>query len=464
MSSLSHWSLSLQKLPADHPAAACWSYVLPNVDGALAWLRSLGVSHGCRLGLAGANTPETAALLQAAPLAGATTVLFNRRLTTNELLQQRDQSSISLLIADKNHPLANYSRIIPPTFANDELGDVTPLRPADPAFIIFTSGTSGQAKAARLSWSAIRSASDSATAVLCMDPKTTWLGCLPLDHIGGASIVLRAGRCGNNILLCERFDASAINQLLETMPVHGMSMVPTMLLRLLNDRQSRPWPATLRILLTGGGPLSSDLIARSTALGLPPHQTYGLTEAASQVTTLLPAEATAHPGSAGRPLPGTELKIIDGVIAIRGPSLFDGYESDGQLSEPHAAHSWFMTGDIGQVDNYGYLTVHARRSDLIISGGENVYPAEIEAVLERHPAIAEAGVCGISDPEWGQRVAAVVVARTTPLSNAELDAWCTEHLAAFKCPKLWRWAKTLPRTATGKLQRHLLSTKANEFG
>ncbi len=458
MTPMSHWFLPLQKLPADHPAARCWHYVLPNVGGALAWLRSLGVTRGCRLGLAGANTPETAALLQAAPLAGATTVLFNRRLTINELLQQRDHAAISLLIADQHHPLEKFSTIIPPTFSHDALRDISPLLPADPGFIIFTSGTSGKAKAARLSWSAICSASDSATAVLNMEPNTTWLGCLPLDHIGGASIILRAGRCGNSVLLCTHFDATAINQLLEIRPVHGMSVVPTMLHRLLNDRQSRPWPTTLKILLTGGGPLSAELISRSTMLGLSPHQTYGLTEAASQVTTLLPADAAAHPGSAGRPIPGMELRITDNVIEVRGPSLFDGYEIDGKLYEPHAAPTWFNTGDIGQIDNDGYLTVHARRSDLIISGGENVYPAEIEAVLERHPAIAEAGVFAISDPEWGQRVAAVVVARTSPLNNADLDTWCTQHLAAFKCPKRWCWAKTLPRTATGKLQRHLLST------
>jgi O-succinylbenzoic acid--CoA ligase len=390
-------------------------------------------------------------------LAGATTILFNRRLTTNELLQQRNHAAISLLIADPHHPLANVATIIPPSFAQDALCNVTPLQPADPAFIIFTSGTSGQAKAARLSWSAICSASDNATAVLNMDSNTIWLGCLPLDHIGGASIILRAGRCGNSVLLSSHFDATAINQLLEITPVHGMSIVPTMLHRLLQDRQARPWPTTLRILLTGGGPLSADLIARSTALGLPPQQTYGLTEAASQVTTLLSSEAAAHPGSAGRSLPGTELKIIDGMIAIRGPSLFDGYENDGLLSEPHSAHSWFMTGDIGQVDKDGYLTVHARRSDLIISGGENVYPAEVEAVIERHPAIAEVGVYGISDPEWGQVVAAVVVARHIPPTTTELETWCAQFLAPFKCPKKWRWATSLPRTATGKLQRHLLS-------
>ncbi len=459
MTPMSHWFLPLQKLPVDHPATRCWHYILPNVGGALAWLRSLGVTRGCRLGLAGANTPETAALLQAAPLAGATTILFNRRLTINELLQQRDQAAVSLVIADQHHPLASFSTIIPPTFAHDALPDVSPLLPTDPGFIIFTSGTSGQAKAARLSWSAICSACDSATAILNMDPNTTWLGCLPLDHIGGASIILRAGRCGNTVLLCTHFDATAINQLLGIRPVDGISVVPTMLHRLLNDRQSRPWPTTLRILLTGGGPLSAELINRSTALGLSPHQTYGLTEAASQVTTLLPADAASHPGSAGRPIPGMELRITYDVIEIRGSSLFDGYEIDGQLSEPHDANSWFNTGDIGQVDNDGFLTIHARRTDLIISGGENVYPTEIEAILERHPAIAEAGVFAINDPEWGQRVAAVVVARASPLSNADLDAWCAQHLAAFKCPKRWHWAKTLPRTATGKLQRHLLSTQ-----
>jgi O-succinylbenzoic acid--CoA ligase len=264
------------------------------------------------------------------------------------------------------------------------------------------------------------------------------------------------------VLLCDRFDASAINTLIDTMPVHGISVVPTMLARLLHDRGQRAWPTTLRVLLTGGGPVAADLITHATALGLPPHQTYGLTEAASQVTTLLPKDAVAHPGSAGRPLPGTEVRIVDGVIAIRGPSLFDGYEEHGDLCDPHVQHEWFTTGDLGTIDADGYITVHARRSDLIISGGENVYPAEVEAALERHPAISEAGVYGLSDPDWGHIVIAVVVARTQPIDTAELDEWCAQYLAPFKRPKKWHWATSLPRTATGKLQRHLLAARIEQ--
>ena len=230
-----------------------------------------------------------------------------------------------------------------------------------------------------------------------------------------------------------------------------------MLHRLIHERGNRPWPMSLRCLLTGGGPLAAELIARCTALGLPPSQTYGLTEAASQVCTLLPRHAVAHSGTAGLPLPGMQVRISEGVIEVRGPSLFSGYEEHGIVREPLASNSWFNTGDLGEQDAHGFLTVHGRRTDLIISGGENIYPAEIEATLERHPSIAEAGVFGIPDAEWGHVVAVVLVAHGDPLKDADFTAWCGVNFANFKRPRHWRWASVLPRTATGKLQRHLLA-------
>jgi O-succinylbenzoic acid--CoA ligase len=307
-----------------------------------------------------------------------------------------------------------------------------------------------------LTWAAVQHAADAAVSLLHLDAQTTWLGCLPLDHIGGARVVLRAGRGGNRIVLHERFDAEVVTRAIDDGEVHGLSVVPTMLHRLLAARGDRAWPPALRCLLTGGGPLSGDDIARATALGLAPSQTYGLTEAASQVCTLLPHEAAAHPGTAGRPLPGMQVRITDGVIAVRGPALFAGYERDGELAEALSADGWFDTGDLGTLDADGYLTVQGRRSDLILSGGENVYPAEVEAVLERHPLVAEAGVFGVSDPEWGQVVAAVLVARGAPPDDAAFAAWLAANLAGFKRPRRWRWADALPRTTTGKLQRQRL--------
>jgi O-succinylbenzoic acid--CoA ligase len=452
------WPLIPRALPPEHPAAGTWPFLLPGVGGALAWLRTLGLQRGRRLGLAGANTPATAALLQAAPLAGATTVLFNRRLTIAELDEQRRRAHLDLLVADASHALAAVpgAAVFPAIFTDQAFGDCTPLADDEAAFVLFTSGTSGRPKAARLPWSAIRHATDAAVRALALGPGSAWLACLPLDHVGGASVVLRAGRGGGSVLLHERFDAEAATAAIDAGEVTGASVVPTMLHRLLALRGERPWPPTLCCLLVGGGPLARELIDRCSVLGLPPSQTYGLTETASQVCTLLPAEAAAHPGSAGRALPGAAVRIAAGVIEVRGPMVFAGYEDAGDLTEPLTGDGWFSTGDLGGLDSDGFLTVHGRRSDLIVSGGENVYPAEIEAVLERHPQVREAGVHGLDDAEWGQVVAAVLVPDGEPPTDAEFAAWCALHLAGFKRPRRWRWSPSLPRTATGKLQRHLL--------
>lgn len=453
------WTLTPRALLPGHPAAGMWPFLLPGVGGALVWLRSLGIERGQRIGLAGINAPTTAALLQALPLAGVTTVLFNRRLTVEELDAQATRARLDRLLADPAHPLAGRRKAIslPDAFADQPVTDVTPLGDIDAALVLFTSGTSGQAKAARLGWAAIRQAADAAAQVLPLGVGSAWLGCLPLDHIGGASVILRSGRAGGSVVLQDRFDATATTAVIDRGEVHGASVVPTMLHRLVHERGERPWPPTLRCLLTGGGPLAPELIARCTALGLAPSQTYGLTEAASQVCTLLPDEAGAHPGSAGRALPGMQVRVVDGVIGVRGGALFAGYEDDGAVQRPFDRDGWFTTGDLGELTADGFLTVHGRRSDLIISGGENIHPADIEAALEGHPGIAEAGVYGQADAEWGQVVAAVLVARGEPVGDAELKQWCERRLAGFKRPKHWRWAGHLPRTATGKLQRHRLA-------
>ena len=217
----------------------------------------------------------------------------------------------------------------------------------------------------------------------------------------------------------------------------------------------------MRYLLTGGGPLDAELARRSADLGLPPSQTYGLTEACSQVATLMPSEYAAHPASAGRPLPGVRLRIRHGdqsvangtigQIEVAGPTLFAGYESDGKLSEITGA--WFATGDLGSIDDDGFVTIACRRDDLILSGGENIYPAEVEAVLGRHPAIAAAAVVGLPDPAWGQSVAAVLVAKSEIPDDKELAAWMQTNLSGYKRPRRWLWVDALPTGPGGKVMR-----------
>jgi O-succinylbenzoic acid--CoA ligase len=214
--------------------------------------------------------------------------------------------------------------------------------------------------------------------------------------------------------------------------------VPTQLQRLL--AAGPPAARRLRAILHGGAGASRTLLERAAAAGLPVTPTYGLTQACSQVTV---AEA-GDTETSGFPLPGVELEIAaDGEILVRGPVVAGG----GTL----------RTGDLGRFDDRGRLIVTGRRSELIVSGGENVAPAEVEAVLEQHPAVAEAGVFARTDDEWGEAVVAAVVARDgAPLDPDELRAFCRTRLAGFKVPKAIEPVGALPRTASGKLRRGAL--------
>jgi O-succinylbenzoic acid--CoA ligase len=446
-----------------------WRWWLPGVAGALGWLAGHGLKAGMRIGLSGANLPACAALLQAAPLAGLTTVLFNRRLSATALRAQLRESACAVLITTPGGAgaeLAPAPLVLPEAFAaGGAHPPPAPLRPEQAALVLFSSGTSGPPKAVRLSMAALGAAAAGAVERLALGRGDHWLGCLPLDHIGGASVVLRAGLCGYALTLAERFAAAAVDQLLER-GVTGMSVVPTMLHRLVAERAGRAWPPALRVLLTGGGALASDLAERTSRLGVTACETYGLTEAASQVCTSAPSAAV--PGSCGTPLPGMRLRIRGadgglaapgerGIIEVAGAALFDGYERDGELVSRHPRGAWFATGDLGALDGAGRLRVLGRHDDQINSGGEKIDPAEIEAVLCRHPAILEAGVHGAPDAQWGELVSAVLVARGPPPSAAELQAWCAERLGGFRSPRRWRFVAQLPRTASGKLQRRLLA-------
>jgi O-succinylbenzoic acid--CoA ligase len=198
--------------------------------------------------------------------------------------------------------------------------------------------------------------------------------------------------------------------------------------------------------------------------GVPVVQTYGLTEAASQVATLAPADALRKLGAAGRPLFATELRIERagspapagqvGEILVRGPTVMRGYINRPDETAEVLRDGWLHTGDLGYLDDEGYLYVVSRRHDLIISGGENIYPTEVESVLLMHPAVEEAAVVGLPEQRWGQVPAAAVKLRGgMSLSEAELIDFCRERLASYKVPKLIRFADTLPRNATGKLLR-----------
>jgi o-succinylbenzoate---CoA ligase len=307
---------------------------------------------------------------------------------------------------------------------------------------ILTSGTSGRARTIGLTygnhlWSAVGSAFN-----LGVDPSDRWLCCLPLHHVGGLSILMRAVIYGTCAVVHDGFDAERVAAALREDGVSIVSLVTTQLKRLLEAGVDLSGP---RVILVGGGPVPEEILEEATARGARVVQTYGLTEAASQVTTLAPADARRKLGSAGRPLLTTHLRIHEGEILVQGPTVAPGHaDEDG----------WLHTGDLGSIDDEGFLYVEGRLGDIIVTGGENVAPAEVEEVLRRHPDVADAAVIGREHGEWQEAVEAVIVLREGASADPdELRRHCAEALAGFKIPKRIEYAPALPRTAFGELRR-----------
>ena len=310
---------------------------------------------------------------------------------------------------------------------------------------VLTSGSSGTPRPVGLTygnflWSAVGSAFN-----IGVDPADRWLCCVPLSHIAGLGIVMRSTIYGTTAVIHDGFDVDAVAASLEEDGVTLISLVTTMLTRLLDAGVDLSGP---RAILVGGGPVPPEPLEEALAKGATVVQTYGLTESCSQVTTLAPADARRKLGSAGRPLLTTHLRIEDGEILVQGPTVAPGSaDPDG----------WLHSGDLGHIDEEGFLYVEDRIDDLIVSGGENVVPAEVEAVLLRHPEVADAAVIGREDPEWQQAVTAVVVlSGDSDVTPDELRRHCAESLAGFKVPKRIELAAALPRTPSGKLMRRAL--------
>lgn len=354
------------------------------------------------------------------------------------------------------------------------------LRDRGAALVLYTSGTSGRPKGAILGFaSLIASARAQARLLGPSEPSDRWLLCMPLFHVGGLSILIRSALFGSAVVLHERFDAERVSEALEREGVTHVSFVATMLTRLLEHRGAARAPERLRCVLLGGGPASSALLERAIGLGYPIAPTYGLTEAASQVATRppqVPVGPGGDPAAGLRPLPGVALRIVDqarrplepgavGEIEVRGPIVMAGYLDDPEATARALQDGWLATGDLGWLDATGGLRVLDRRADLILSGGENVYPAEVEAALAAHPQVVEAAVVGVDDPVFGQRPYAFVVWRgEAGLETEVLGRWCGERLAGFKRPVGIRAVERLPRTASGKLIRRALAAPESVTG
>ncbi len=421
-----------------------WRGLPPGVGGAARWLSDQGLA-GRRLGICRANDPRLVALLLAAPLLGSELVLVQHRLPSEQAAEQLSAARCVAVIATE--ALAGLPLLeLPPSFADE---DLPPLPSAlRGGLLLFTSGSSGRPKAARLSWPALLRRAAIGARHLDLRPGERWLCALGLDHIGGAMAVYRAAAAGLGLSLSSGFDPELIAAALPQ--VEGASLVPTMLRRVLGLLP--PGATRLRCLLCGGAALDDDLRAQTLARGLPLCHSYGLTESCAMACAQVPGR---DDGSSGRPLPGIGLRIDApddegiGSIVLSGPTLFDGYEDDAGRLQPRP--EWWPTGDCGRLRADGSLEVHSRRSDLIVSGGEKVWPAQIEAILRRHPEVQDAHVLGLDEPHWGQVVAAALVG--PGIGPGPFALWCQRHLAPHQRPRRWCWLPALPLTARGKVDR-----------
>jgi O-succinylbenzoic acid--CoA ligase len=464
------WLRQRASLTPERLALACgearWSFreLDERVTAMAGDLHARGVAAGAHVAVLMRNGAPLVTAIYALSRLGAVLVPLNTRLTPAELRWQLADSQAARLLHDDAHAAVAQSLNIPCVAVNSLQSSVIALPPPSslhfsldqPHSIIYTSGTTGQPKGAVLTfgnhwWSAVGSALN-----LGLHADDRWLACLPLFHIGGLAILLRGVIYGIPVIVHESFDPVAVNAAIDDERVTIISVVGTMLQRMLEARGARPYPPALRCVLLGGGPAPGRLLEECARRGVPVVQTYGLTEAASQVATLAPEDALRKLGSAGKPLFPTEVKIEHDEILVRGPTVMAGYWQNPEATARVLRDGWLHTGDLGALDDEGYLYVLDRRDDLIISGGENVYPAEVEAVLLSHPAVAEAGVTGLADEVWGMAPAAFIVRRGA-VAEDELRAFCAERLARYKIPARFTFVDSLPRNAAGKLLRRELT-------
>jgi len=335
------------------------------------------------------------------------------------------------------------------------------------ALVLFTSGTTGRPKAVRLTLSNLYASAVGSAFRLGVTPSDRWLGCLPVHHMGGLAPVFRSVWYGTTLVLQESFETGRTRELLRRRGVTGVSLVPTQLARLLDEGWSPP--ASLRTVLLGGAPADEPLLVRALDAGVPVCPTYGLTETASQVATARPAEVRDHPDSVGRPLPWTDVTIVadgdpvkpgeHGEIVVDGPAVTPGY-LDGATTEAAFGEHGLHTGDLGVRDADGRLRILGRVDDVINTGGELVAPAEVSSVLESHPDVAAAAVVGVDDPEWGERVAGLVVpADDAAVDGDRLRKYCRGELSDYKLPKTVVSAGGLPRTDSGTVDRGAVATE-----
>ena len=445
------------------------------------------------------NLAEWVVLEYGAALAGLVLVTVNPAYRPNELAYVLRQSKAAAIVLtpEFRSPMLAYLEEVRPELpllrevilfteweeflaSADAAATLPDVRPEQAVQIQYTSGTTGFPKGAMLHH---RGATNNARLYarrISMGPGDVYVNPMPLFHTAGCMMgVLGCCQAGARLVPVVAFEPGLVLELLETERGTAMCGVPTMLVALLEhpDRPRRDL-SSIRVAVSGGSLVPEPLARRVEAeLGVPMCIVFGTTECSPLISLVAPEdEEQDRVGTLGRPLPQTEVKVADpatgepvpvgetGELCCRGYSVMLGYHDMPEATaEAIDADGWYHTGDLASMDERGYLRVEGRIKDMIIRGGENIYPREIEERLAAHPGVGDVAVVGVPHDIWGEIVAAVIrPAADPPPSAEELRAWCRESLAPYKTPAVWRFVDSLPLTASGKVQKYVLRARLAE--
>jgi long-chain acyl-CoA synthetase len=475
-------------------------------------LATRGISKGDRVAVLDTNSSHAVEAYFATSLLGAVFVPLNYRATAAELEYMVATAGARVLmvgerygplvahIRDRRLGVTHYVAMESPQPEMDHFDTLIERAPgeasetevdeADVNILMYTSGTTGRPKGVMLTNGDFVAYVCGHTDLADGTPRGAALLSVPLYHIAGITLMMTSIFSGRRLVVLRQFEPTAWLETVQRERVTHAFVVPTMLKRLLDHPDFGGYScASLEVLAYGAAPMPLSVIRRAIAM-FPPTvgfiNAFGQTETTATITALLPEDHRLEGSpqelerklqrlsSIGRPLPDVELRIVDaegaevtqgeiGEITVRTPRLMKGYVSQGEATAQTVVHGWLHTRDMGWMDADGYLYLAGRQDDLVIRGGENISPAEVEAVLQTHPAIEEAAVIGVPDVDWGEQVMAIVVPRADrPLTVEEVIDWCQQRLAGFKRPTRVRFVRELPRNPLGKvLRKELRETLTN---
>ena len=493
----------LRRFAAETPEAPALSFrgetlsyaVLDRRTNALAdSLAGAGVGRGDRVAFIGRNRAEHFELIFAAAKLGAISVGLNWRLSERELAAQlRDCDPVLIFAAPENRALVlgalgESGAATRPAFFEDEYaamildGDPSPrpkvAAPQDLCMICYTSGTTGAAKGVTFTHGSLWDIFPGAAAAWDFNSSSVSLICMPTFHTAGACWGLLALSQGGHDVVVQDFDPQAVVELMAGMGVTNSMFAPIMLEQVIGALEKRPELklSRLRTILYGAAPISEPVLARAlAAIDCRFVQGYGLTEINGTITNLgaddhvLEGEAGLRLRSAGKAVPWGAVRVVDpetgrdkatgevGEVWGRSPGMMQSYwQRPADTEAAITPDGWLRTGDAGYLDADGYLFLTDRIKDMIVTGGENVYPVEVENVLAAHPAVKAVAVIGVPDPKWGETVKAVIEPRAALPSPEEIIEWARARLARYKCPTSVDFIAEMPRNASGKILKRSL--------